>query len=165
MLPPPLAVRLVPDFVPDPASLWEQATSELLWDDRIRARRTASVGIAYNYSGIWYPDVPMPDFISTLATRVAALVAHPITNCLANFYPTGESKMGFHADAAEGIVPGTSTSILSLGARRPLVFKPKSGGDARPEFALDPGSLLIMDASVQDHWLHALPPSRARVHA
>lgn len=143
-------------FVTDPARLFREATSALTWDARLRSRRTASCGMAYNYSGIRYPDTEMPEVIAALARQIAAVVAHPITNCLANHYETGASTMGFHSDSSEGVVPGSTTSIVSLGATRVLTFRRKARRTDTRAVRLEPGSLLVMAATVQDDWQHAL---------
>ena len=152
-------VRIIDDFVSDPPALFEQARAELPWRCEMKARQTASVGLAYNYSGIRYPDVSMPDWARTLCDQVQAVVGHPITNILVNYYQDGDSTMGWHSDSAEGIAAGTTTSILSLGVERKLCFKRKDDETIRTEYVLRSGSLLVMDAQVQDDWKHAVPRS------
>src|SRR5690349_7388590 len=139
---PALDVQYMPGFVSDPDALFARVWSGLSWDQRMAARQTASCGLAYNYSGIAYPDIPMPEFLSELVARIASVVRHPITNCLANLYDTGESRMGFHSDSASGVAPGTSTSILSLGSARPLTFRLKASPAHTRVFQLESGSLL-----------------------
>lgn len=158
MAAPLLDVLYTPGFAPDHARLFNLARHELAWDSRMAARQTASCGLAYNYSGNVYPDVPMPTFILELASRIAAAVSHPITNCLANLYLTGESRMGFHSDSAAGIAPMTSTAIVSLGAARTLTLRAKGSHERTASYLLEPGSLFVMAASVQDIWQHALLP-------
>lgn len=153
-----LDVKYTPGFVCAPEALFARVVAESSWDRRMAARQTASYGLAYNYSGITYPDVPMPDFLSEVAERIAGVVHHPITNCLANLYETGESRMGFHSDSASGVAPGTSTSIVSLGSSRPLTFRLKASPDQTQVLQLEPGSLLVMATSVQESWMHALLP-------
>jgi alkylated DNA repair dioxygenase AlkB len=155
---PTLDVRYLPRFASDPAALFARAQRELVWDQRMAARQTASVGLAYNYSGNVYPDTPMPGFLRVLADQIAELVAHPITNCLANLYVDGAARMGFHSDSAKGIAPGTTTSILSLGATRSLTFRSTDPARHTETFSLEPGSLFVMAASVQDAWKHGLLP-------
>ena len=145
------------DFVHDDDGLFALALETLDWDSRFASRRTASCGIAYNYSGIAYPDKPVPDFIAMLFRDVARVVGHSVNNCLANYYPDGRSSMGFHSDSGDRIVFGTTTSIVSLGAPRSIVFRGKD--DRTKSFALElaSGSLLVMGARVQDMWQHGLP--------
>ncbi len=79
----PAGLELVyrPSFVSDDAGLLARALEALVWDDRMASRRTSSCGIAYNYSGIAYPDTPVPDFIALLFRDVARVVGHPVNNC------------------------------------------------------------------------------------
>ncbi|WP_437792261.1 alpha-ketoglutarate-dependent dioxygenase AlkB [Sorangium sp. So ce693] len=91
-----------------------------------------------------------------LAARLAGVVGHRINNCLANFYADGTAKKGFHSDSSAGLVAATTTSILSLGAPRVLTFRRNLRRDERHDMALAPGSLLIMRASVQEGWQHAV---------
>jgi len=159
MSPHELDIRYVAGFIADPDTLFRTASHELEWDRRMAARRTASSGTAYNYSGNSYPDVAMGEFLLDMVERISRFVGHPITNCLANLYETSDSRMGFHSDSAAGIAPGSSTAIVSLGGTRDLVFRPKSMPEPKRAVTLHPGSLLVMGASVQDHWLHAVPPA------
>lgn len=149
-------IRYLPDFVADPEPLFRKVQSETIWDERMAARRTASFGVAYNYSGIFYPDVPMPEVIGRLAIDIARAVAHPINNCLANLYRDGGSTMGFHSDSTAELAPESTVAVLSLGHARTLTFRRKDDRKRRLEYLLAPGSLLIMMPSVQSEWQHAL---------
>ncbi len=145
-------------FTPEPARFLERLHHSITWDTRMRARLTASFGAPYDYSGITYPPVPMPPDLRALAESVEGVVGHRITNCLINFYPDGESRMGFHSDSYEHLEPGTTVSILSLGGPRMLRFRRKDAKERIVNLRLDSGSLLVMRQRVQDEWLHALPP-------
>lgn len=146
----------LPRFVADPTLLFERVLRDTVWDERMRARRTASWGIAYNYSGISYADVPFPAYLAELASRVAEQVHHPVNNCLANWYADGASTMGFHSDATADLVPASTVAIVSLGAPRTLTFRPKAAKKHHLAYALAPGSMLVMAPSVQRDWQHAL---------
>ena len=156
MLPTP-AVTFVPDFVPSHDDLFEHLLSSVVWDERLRARKTASFGVSYDYSGITYPQVEMPERLATLCGRIeAALGFHP-NNCLLNFYPDGESSMGFHSDATEELAEGTGVAIVSLGSEREMTFRYKQDRTHEVPRALIPGSLLYMSKEFQSLWLHAIP--------
>ena len=151
----------LPNIVPEPAVLLRDALARLHWDQRMRSRQTASVGIAYNYSGISYPNVPLPPFVVGLVRQIEAVVGHRITNCLANYYPTGASRMGFHSDSGRGVVDGTTTAILSLGASRALTFRHKERREVHLTQQLESGSLFVMAYEIQGNWEHALLPAEA----
>ncbi|GAB3829784.1 alpha-ketoglutarate-dependent dioxygenase AlkB [Dactylosporangium cerinum] len=156
MTAPPLDVRHIAAALPDPDADLAFLLAEVDWDDRIRARRTASFGTPYNYSGHHYDPAPMPPRIAAIAAIAATHAGHHYDNCLANRYDTGEHTMGFHRDSYEGLVPDSAVAIVSLGATRTLVFRGEDRAH-RAEIVLEHGSLLLMTAETQRHWTHAVP--------
>jgi alkylated DNA repair dioxygenase AlkB len=97
--------------------------ADIAWDDRMRARRTASFGQPYNYSGQVYAAAPMPPIVAAIAGRAAALAGHPYDSCLLNLYETGDHTMGFHHDSYDLLVETSWIAICSLGATRAIVFR------------------------------------------
>jgi alkylated DNA repair dioxygenase AlkB len=149
-------LRYIPDALADAASLLARVTAEVAWDDRMRARRTASYGVPYNYSGQVYAAAPMPALIAALADTCAGHAGHAFNNCLLNLYETGEHTMGFHHDSYAALAPTSWIAIASLGAPRPLVFRSRDRKTLHQQ-VLAPGSLLLMNRATQDGWAHALP--------
>lgn len=153
---PLLDVRYVPRALPGADADLGYLVTEVAWVDRMRARRTASFGAPYNYSGQHYADCPMPPPIAAIARRAAELAGHPFTNCLCNHYDSGMNTMGFHRDSYDGLVATSSIAIASFGATRTLVFRSLDQRH-REEIALEHGSILLMRPEVQVSWLHAVP--------
>lgn len=152
---------LIPGFVPDHQALFDLLLAEVSWDERLRARKTASFGFAYNYSGLTYPHVEMPAFLDAVCTLVEkepTLGFRP-NNCLLNYYPDGKSTMGFHSDSSEELAEGTGIAIVSLGSEREIVFRHKEDREHKVRYPLPPGSLLYMSKELQSSWLHAIPKS------
>ncbi len=149
-------LRVVPGFLSDHAALFEALVTGVAWDDRIRARRVASFGVPYNYSGTVWPEVAMPAPIATVTRDVAAVVGYAPNNCLANYYPDGESTMGYHADAVAELAPGTGITIVSLGATRTLSLRGEPDRTVTHALAMEAGSLVHMTAALQTHWRHAV---------
>jgi alkylated DNA repair dioxygenase AlkB len=146
----------LPDFLVGGQDLFEQLASEVAWDDRIRARRVASFGAPYNYSGTVWPEVPLPDMLVPVSSGVAKAVGYQPNNCLANFYPDGGSTMGYHSDSVTELVASTGISIVSLGAPRAISFRRESNRSEVHELMLVNGSLLHMSAAMQSSWRHAI---------
>jgi alkylated DNA repair dioxygenase AlkB len=148
-----------PAFVPDPAALFATLRDEVVWDQRMKARRTASMGEPYNYSQMDYPRAPWHPLVSALLSGLAPHVGAAPTNCLLNLYPSGASTMGWHADDISALAPGTGIAIVSLGAARPLLFRRRDGGVGHDviEQVLEAGSLLVMSGAMQQEWQHSLP--------
>ncbi|MHB2017540.1 MAG: alpha-ketoglutarate-dependent dioxygenase AlkB [Candidatus Xenobia bacterium] len=143
-------------FVPDPDALlaWMMAHTE--WDRRIQARLTASFGRPYNYAGLDYPPVTMPGPLAQLCDRLESRLGFRPDNCLANYYPDGHSKMGFHADNVEELADGTGVAIVSLGGERPLKFRLMGNPEVRYDLTQRPGSMLYMPQQVNRQWVHAI---------
>ncbi|WP_404939363.1 alpha-ketoglutarate-dependent dioxygenase AlkB [Pseudomonas sp. JDS08PS003] len=152
----PPAIDLFPDFIPAPDALFHHLKDSVLWDERMRARKTASFGAPYDYSQITYPAVPMPEALEQLCEPIEQRLGFRPNNCLLNFYPDGQSSMGFHSDANEQLVEGTGVVIVSLGHPRSMVFRHKETG-VTFDYSLASGSLLHMSDELQKHWLHAIP--------
>ncbi len=153
-----------PDLIID--EVFEPAHEQVLrwlcehvaWDERMRARKTASYGVPYDYSGISYPQAPMPDVLLALARRLAARLGYRPNNCLLNCYESGAASMGFHSDSEASVEPGTDVAIVSLGSARTLRFRCKADRSVLRDYRLEPGSLVIMRPASQQLWQHAVPP-------
>lgn len=145
------------NFVGAPQALFKHLTTTVTWDERMRARKTASFGVAYNYSQMSYPEAPIPTALDAIAENIEASLGYLPNNCLLNFYPDGEASMGFHSDSSEELAPGSGVSIVSLGAARPIVFRLKANRSIEHTLTLTGGSLLHMPNAIQDEWLHAIP--------
>ncbi|MGC4044953.1 MAG: alpha-ketoglutarate-dependent dioxygenase AlkB [Armatimonas sp.] len=151
-------VLYIPDFLPEPNLLLSRFLETVTtWDTRIQARRTASFGVPYNYSGMEYEQVPIPTLLEPVIEKLHALLGFAPNNCLANYYQDGTSRMGFHKDDTAGLEPGTGVAILSLGAERTLWFRLADHRSHRVGYPLVSGSLLYMPPEVQDHWQHGVP--------
>lgn len=146
-------------FWPDPEGLFAELEASVPWDERMRARKTASFGVAYNYSQITYPEVPMHEALIPVCGAVSDLIGYTPNNCLLNFYRDGASSMGFHSDTAEELETDTGVAILSVGSARDIVYRSKARRDLEHRYTLEPGALLHMSDAVQESWLHAIPKS------
>lgn len=143
------SVRLIRDFIAAPHRLYAELAAEVEWDDRMRARKAASFGAPYNYSGITWPAAPVPAPITRVLERVAKTVGFRPDNCLAHFYLDGASTMGFHSDSIDEIEPGTGIAIVSLGAERCLTFRRGKDKLHQEAYPLPSGSLLVMTGEMQ----------------
>lgn len=72
-------------------------------------------------------------------------------------YRDGNDSVAWHGDRiGRGRTHDTLVVILSLGAPRPLLLRPRGGGASR-RFVLGSGDLLVMGGSCQRTWEHAVP--------
>lgn len=152
-------VLFTADFVRDPGHLFEELKTTVEWDVRMLARKTASYGLAYNYSQIAYPYREMLPALNSLARQLEEKLDFLPNNCLINYYLDGTSKMGYHSDQTDILVDGTGIAIISLGETRSLRFKNIADPERVEEFPLPSGSLIYMTQEVQKEWVHAIPKS------
>ena len=145
-----------PDFVPDAPALFADLTKNIAWDETMRARKTASFGVPYNYAQMNYPAQNFPTQIAALLSQLEAKIGWLPNNCLVNFYADGDSTMGFHADATDILQDSTGVAIVSLGDNRVLTFKNIADKSIIFEQPMPDGSLLLMSAQTQSAWLHGI---------
>ncbi|MEQ1507176.1 MAG: alpha-ketoglutarate-dependent dioxygenase AlkB [Myxococcota bacterium] len=142
-------------FLDQPDRLFRWAVENVVWDERIRARKTASCGLPYDYRGLAYAPAPFPPELDAVREQVVREVGIAANNCLLNYYPDGRARMGWHADATTGLVGGVA--IVSLGATRALRFRRTAQLDDRLDYVLAPGSMVYLPQSVHLAWQHAIP--------
>jgi alkylated DNA repair dioxygenase AlkB len=73
-----------------------------------------------------------------------------------NYYRDGNDSVAWHADRELRELTDTRIAILTLGARRPFLLRPKGGGKSR-DLAPASGDLLVMGGACQLRWEHAVP--------
>ena len=144
-------------FLDESLQLFHLLKRSVDWDTRMKARKTASFGVSYNYSQIAYPESPMPLKLQEVCSQLAQALGFQPNNCLLNYYEDGLSSMGFHSDSSEELFAGTGVAIVSLGHVRSIVFRNKSDKSVEFAYPLPSGSLLYMTKEIQDCWLHAIP--------
>ncbi len=149
-------LQLFTDFIKEPQILFEFLQTHVSWDERMNVRKTASFGVAYNYSGINYPETPMLNELVPICEKIEQYLNYCPNNCLMNYYSDGNSSMGFHSDSLDNLQSGTGVAILSLGSERTIQYKHKLNRITVDD-RLPKGSLLYMDDNVQREWLHAIP--------
>ena len=147
---------LIDEFVPNHIKLFEALKTSVSWDKSMAARHTASFGEPYNYSQMTYPAIPMHPLLKPLVGMLHDKLQIYFNNCLLNYYQSGNSTMGFHSDDTSQLEAGTGVAIISLGNSRDITYRHKENHDIRHSFMLVSGSLLYMDSTVQDDWMHGI---------
>ena len=150
-------LKIIDEFVEAPDDLFCYLRNNIEWDERMKARKTASFGVSYDYSGITYPKTEMLSALDNLCKKVEREIGFLPNNCLMNYYLDGNSTMGYHSDSSEELLPDTGVAIISLGAERLISYKEKADKENKVNYLLRNGALLYMDDAVQSKWLHAIP--------
>jgi alkylated DNA repair dioxygenase AlkB len=147
---------LEPNFLQDATQLYSSLVETVAWEEHIKARKTATFGTPYNYSGIIYTAVPMHSLLVPIVHQLTSRLRFEPNNCLLNYYETGDSTMGFHADSTVDLAPDTGIAIISLGAQRSITFRHGIDREKKFHYPLPNGSLLYMSQEIQQNWQHAI---------
>ncbi|MFV8782554.1 alpha-ketoglutarate-dependent dioxygenase AlkB family protein [Microbulbifer sp. SA54] len=143
---------------------WTSPTLKMFGRAHQIPRRHAFVGDAgvhYRWSGLVQTAEPWIPELSEIRARLAC-IGLSFNSLLANHYRTGRDSMGWHADDEPELGQLPVIATISLGQARKLRFKPKGEG-ASLGVLLRHGSLLLTSGEVQQHWLHQVAKSQARM--
>jgi alkylated DNA repair dioxygenase AlkB len=77
-----------------------------------------------------------------------------------NLYRDGHDSTGWHRDRFSCRVPECIVPVLSLGATRRFMIKPRNGGASR-SFKPGSGDLIVMGGRSQEDWVHCVPKEPA----
>ena len=103
------------------------------------------------------PDPALEEARQALDTRYAAELGEPFRTAGLCLYRDGRDSVTWHGDTiGRGSISDTMVAIISLGAPRALMLRPRGGG-AVLRHDLGHGDLLVMGGSCQRAWEHAVP--------
>jgi alkylated DNA repair dioxygenase AlkB len=77
-----------------------------------------------------------------------------------NLYRDGRDSVAWHGDTVRKSLAEPLVAIVSLGAARPLLLRPRGGG-ASIRHELGGGDLFVMGGTCQHTWEHCVPKVRA----
>jgi alkylated DNA repair dioxygenase AlkB len=107
-------------------------------------------------------DEPLPDPVLDEARRrlddhYGTELGEPFATAGLCLYRDGRDSVAWHGDTiGRGSTEDTIVAIVSLGAPRSLLLRPRGGGQAL-RHELGHGDLLVMGGSCQRTWEHAVP--------
>jgi alkylated DNA repair dioxygenase AlkB len=107
--------------------------------------------------GAELPDPALSAFRQALNAQYAAELGEPFRTAGLCLYRDGRDSVGWHGDTiGRGRTTDTMVAIVSVGAPRALLLRPRGGGPAL-RHDLGHGDLLVMGGSCQRTWQHAIP--------
>ncbi|WP_040836361.1 alpha-ketoglutarate-dependent dioxygenase AlkB [Nocardia brevicatena] len=117
----------------------------------------------------FYPEsAPLPDPIldearDALSDYYRSELGEPFRTAGLCYYRDGRDSVAWHGDTiGRGAHEDTLVAILTLGAPRPLLLRPRTGGPSL-RFRPGHGDLLVMGGSCQRTWEHSVPKARPTV--
>ncbi|WP_280423487.1 alpha-ketoglutarate-dependent dioxygenase AlkB [Nocardia carnea] len=113
-------------------------------------------------------STPLPDPVlaqarDALSEHYRTELGEPFRTAGLCYYRDGRDSVAWHGDTlGRGAVQDTMVAILTLGAPRPLLLRPRTGGPSL-RFRPGHGDLFVMGGSCQRTWEHAVPKSRRAI--
>jgi alkylated DNA repair dioxygenase AlkB len=103
------------------------------------------------------PGPALTDALSALNAYYGPMLGEPFRTAGLCLYRDGRDSVAWHGDTiGRGSREDTMVAILSLGAPRALLLRPRGGGRSL-RFEIGHGDLLVMGGSCQRTWEHAVP--------
>ena len=103
------------------------------------------------------PDPALAEARDALNVHYGPGLGEPLCTAGLCLYRDGRDSVAWHGDTTgRGRTQDTVVAIVSLGAPRALLLRPRHGGPAL-RYGLGHGDLLVMGGSCQRTWEHAIP--------
>jgi alkylated DNA repair dioxygenase AlkB len=105
------------------------------------------------------PDPVLTQARSALSGHYAGELGEPFRTTGLCFYRDGRDSVAWHGDTiGRGSTEDTMVAIISVGAPRALLLRPRGGGTGSSiRHVLGHGDLVVMGGSCQRTWEHAIP--------
>ncbi|MGK8512533.1 alpha-ketoglutarate-dependent dioxygenase AlkB [Nocardia asiatica] len=106
------------------------------------------------------PDPALADARTALSEHYRHELGEPFRTAGLCYYRDGRDSVAWHGDnIGRGATHDTMVAIVSIGAPRALLLRPRGGG-ASLKYLVGHGDLLVMGGSCQRTWEHAVPKTR-----
>ncbi|WP_186629238.1 alpha-ketoglutarate-dependent dioxygenase AlkB [Rhodococcus sp. BP22] len=106
-----------------------------------------------------WPEARLLEAKSALDAHYREELGEPFATAGLCYYRDGSDSVAWHGDnLGRSATEDTMVAIVSLGATRQLMLRPRGGG-ASLKFTLGHGDLIVMGGSCQRTWEHAVPKS------
>jgi alkylated DNA repair dioxygenase AlkB len=154
-------IDLLPGWLSGADALFTRLVHEVPWRAERRQMYEHVVDVprllAYYRAGDTLPHPILDEAREALSTYYARELGEPFTTAGLCYYRDGRDSVAWHGDRiGRGAREDTMVAILSVGAPRDLLLRPRRGGQTvrRP---LGHGDLIVMGGSCQRTWEHAIP--------
>jgi alkylated DNA repair dioxygenase AlkB len=109
------------------------------------------------------PDPALDEIKRALDEHYGRHLGEPFRTCGLCLYRDGSDSVAWHGDTTgRSSTQDTMVAIVSLGAPRALLLRPRGGGKAL-RHELGHGDLLVMGGSCQRTWEHSIPKTARAV--
>jgi alkylated DNA repair dioxygenase AlkB len=154
-------VDVRPGWIGGADALFERLAETVPWREERRHMYERVVDVprllCFYGEGEPLPDPMLDEARRALDEHYAAELGEPFRTAGLCLYRDGRDSVAWHGDTiGRGSTQDTMVAIVSLGAPRSLLLRPRGGGLAL-RHDLGHGDLLVMGGSCQRTWEHAIP--------
>jgi alkylated DNA repair dioxygenase AlkB len=157
-------VSYTPGFISNPDAVFDALWAELNWERReFTPRREYWTNIfdrSYTYGrGVGqrtYGSQPTHPAIEAVSDSLESLLGFRYEGCFLNGYENSKDALGFHADDDPNIDHSRPIAVVTVGDGREIECMDRATGRKVRQF-LEPGSLFLMNAGMQDTHFHRIP--------
>jgi alkylated DNA repair dioxygenase AlkB len=155
-------IDVCPAWIPGAGALSDRLLDVVEWKAERRRMydRVVSVPrlLSFYGEGAQLPIPELEDARQMLSESYQAEPGGPFCTVGLCLYRDGRDSVAWHGDTlGRGATEDTTVAIVSLGARRRLLLRPRGGGRPALRYDLGGGDLLVMGGSCQRTWEHAIP--------
>jgi alkylated DNA repair dioxygenase AlkB len=157
-------IDLRPGWITGADALFERLAGTVPWRAERRHMYDRVVDVprllSFYGEGEPLPDPMLDDAKRALDEHYATELGEPFRTAGLCLYRDGRDSVAWHGDTiGRGSTQDTMVAIVSLGAPRSLLLRPRGGGGPTLRHDLGHGDLLVMGGSCQRTWEHAVPKS------
>ena len=119
--------------------------------------------VSFYAEGESLPDPALDEIKRSLDEHYGPELGEPFRTCGLCLYRDGSDSVAWHGDTTgRSSTQDTMVAIVSLGAPRALLLRPRGGGKAL-RHELGHGDMLVMGGSCQRTWEHSIPKTARAV--
>ncbi|MEV0683280.1 alpha-ketoglutarate-dependent dioxygenase AlkB [Nocardia sp. NPDC050378] len=154
-------VDMAPGWLSGASEVFDRLAERVPWHAERRPMYDRVVDVPRLISFFGEHD-PLPDRVlvearDALTEHYLPELGEPFRTAGLCFYRDGRDSVAWHGDTiGRGATHDTMVAIVSVGAPRALLLRPRGGG-ASVRFTAGHGDLLVMGGACQRTWEHAVP--------
>lgn len=154
-------VDVLPGWLAGADAVFERLAARVPWQAERRPMYDRVVDVprllAFYGEDAALPDPVLAEARRELSAHYAEELGEPFRTAGLCYYRDGRDSVAWHGDTiGRGATHDTLVAIVSVGAPRALLLRPRDGG-ASLRFPVGHGDLLVMGGSCQRTWEHAVP--------
>ncbi|WP_133849970.1 alpha-ketoglutarate-dependent dioxygenase AlkB [Labedaea rhizosphaerae] len=154
-------IDLAPGWLSGASALFERLAADVPWHEerRVMYDRTVTVPrlLSFYGEGDPLPHPVLDEARDALSAHYAGELGERFRTAGLCYYRDGRDSVAWHGDTiGRGSTEDTMVAIVSVGAPRALLLRPRGGGQTI-RHGLGHGDLIVMGGSCQRTWEHAVP--------